>query len=61
MKDPNCKLYPVCNVAPVPIVGFYDHVHLTEDEVKAAIYEGKKKKYFAEKHANYWKEQEAKK
>ena len=36
----------------------YDAVELTEDELKAAILEGKKRKYFREKHADYWQDQE---
>jgi len=29
-------------------------VELTEDELREAILEGKRKKYFKEKHADYW-------
>ena len=36
----------------------YDAVELTEDELKAAILEGKKRKYFREKHADYWQDHE---
>jgi hypothetical protein len=39
----------------------YDHIELTEDEVKEAIRQGKIKKYFKEKHQPYWTEQEQKK
>ena len=35
-------------------------IELTEDEIKAAILEGKRKKYFKLKHEDYWKEQEYK-
>jgi len=34
---------------------------LTDEEIKAAIYEAKKKKYFHEKNFPYWNEQEKKK
>jgi hypothetical protein len=34
---------------------------LTDEEVKAAIFEAKKKKYFHEKNFPYWDEQEKKK
>lgn len=34
---------------------------LTEEEIKEAIYQGKKKKYFHEKNKAYWQEQENKK
>lgn len=40
---------------------FYDTVELTEDEIKAAILEGKKKKYFHEKYKDYWEALESKK
>jgi len=32
----------------------YESIELTEEEIKAAIYEAKKKKYFHEKHKEYW-------
>jgi len=35
----------------------YESVELTEEEFIAAILEGKKKKYFRLKNADYWKEQ----
>lgn len=40
---------------------FYDSVELTEEELKAAILEAKKKKYFKIQHAEYWASQESKK
>lgn len=40
---------------------FYDKIELTEEEIKAAILEGKKRKYFKEQHKDYWIEAEAKK
>lgn len=36
----------------------FEAIELTDDEVKEAILEGKKKKYFHEKHSEYWIEQE---
>ncbi len=33
-------------------------VELTPEELEAAIWEGKIKKYFKEKHKHYWDEQE---
>jgi hypothetical protein len=36
----------------------YEKVELTEEEIKAAILEGKKKKYFHEKNKGYWEAQE---
>lgn len=39
----------------------YDSVELTEEETKAAILEAKKKKYFHEKHKDYWEAFESKK
>ena len=36
----------------------YDAIELTEEELKAAILEGKKKKYFHEKNKDYWEKQE---
>ena len=36
----------------------YESIELTEEETKAAILEAKKKKYFHEKHREYWQEQE---
>ncbi len=32
----------------------YEAIELTEDEIKAAILEGKKKKYFYLKTKDYW-------
>lgn len=40
---------------------FYEHIILTEEEIKAAIIEAKVKKYFHEKHKEYWQEKESKK
>lgn len=40
---------------------FFEKVELTEDEIKAAILEGKKRKYFREQHRDYWIEVEKKK
>jgi cytochrome b subunit of formate dehydrogenase len=36
----------------------FNSIELTPEEIKEALYEGKKKKYFREKHAPYWQEQE---
>ena len=36
----------------------YDSIELTEEEIAAAILEGKKRKYFHTKHAEYWAAQE---
>lgn len=38
---------------------FYEHIILTEEEIKAAIIEAKVKKYFHEKHKDYWESQES--
>ena len=38
----------------------YEEIQLTEDELKLAILEGKKKKYFSQKHSQYWIDQEQK-
>lgn len=35
-----------------------ESVVLTEEELKEAITEGKRKKYFKEKHKTYWHDQE---
>lgn len=32
----------------------YDEVHLTDEEIKEALLEGRKKKFFKEKHRDYW-------
>ena len=32
----------------------YEKIELTEEEIKEALFEGKKKKYFKEKHKNHW-------
>lgn len=32
----------------------YEEVQLTEQEIKAAILEAKKKKWFKEKHSEHW-------
>lgn len=40
---------------------FYESIELTDEELKAAILEGKKKKYFKEQHKDYWIEAEKKK
>lgn len=41
---------------------FYDNQPpLNEAELKAAILEGKKRRYFHEKHRDYWQEKEEKK
>ena len=37
---------------------FYDNITLTEEELKEAIVEGKKRKYFKEKNKEYWQSQE---
>lgn len=39
---------------------FYENIALTEEEIQEAIREAKRKKYFRELHAPYWKEQEEK-
>jgi hypothetical protein len=39
---------------------FYRNIELTPEEIEEAIFEGKKKKYFREKHKPYWEEQEGK-
>lgn len=39
----------------------YEAVQLTEEEVKQAVLQAKIAKYFREKNAAYWAEQEAKK
>lgn len=39
---------------------FYEKIELTEEEVKDAIYEAKKSKFFREKHKNYWLSKERK-
>jgi hypothetical protein len=39
---------------------FYEKIELTEQEKEAAILEAKVRKYFREKNAKYWAEQEAK-
>ena len=39
----------------------YDSVELNEEEMNAAILEGKKKKYFHEKNKAYWEKLESKK
>lgn len=35
----------------------WDDIVLTEEEKEAAIVEGKKRKYFHEKHKEYWQAQ----
>jgi hypothetical protein len=37
---------------------FYESIELTEEEIREAIFEGKVKKYFREKHKQYWEEKE---
>jgi hypothetical protein len=37
---------------------FYDSITLTEEEIKEALLEGRKKKYFKEKNKEYWEAQE---
>lgn len=37
---------------------FYDKIELTEQEIKEAIHEGKKRKYYKLKNASYWLEQQ---
>lgn len=37
---------------------FYESIQLTEEEIQAAILEGKKRKYFHEKHGKDWEEKE---
>jgi hypothetical protein len=39
----------------------YESIELTEEEIKAAIYEGKKRKYFHERNKDYWQSIESKK
>lgn len=41
-----------------PERSLYDDIELTEDEIHAALLEAKKKKYFHEKHKEYWEAQE---
>jgi protein tyrosine phosphatase len=41
-------------------LSFYDVIELTEQEKEAAILEAKVRKYFREKNAQYWAEQNAK-
>lgn len=36
----------------------YRDIELTHEEIEAAILEGKKRKYFREKHKDYWEEKE---
>jgi hypothetical protein len=36
----------------------YKDIELTPEEIEAALYEGKKKKYFHEKSKEYWQERE---
>jgi hypothetical protein len=36
----------------------YSKVDLTDEEIKAAIFEAKKKKFFSQKHENYWNERD---
>ena len=36
----------------------FESVELTEEEIKAALLEGKKKKWFHEKNKEYWDNQE---
>lgn len=38
----------------------YNSIELTPEEIEAAIMEGKKKKFFRIRNADYWKEQFAK-
>jgi hypothetical protein len=37
---------------------FYDSIELTPEEIEAALFEARVKKYFREKHKAYWEEQE---
>lgn len=37
---------------------FYESIPLTPEEEKEAIFQGKIKKYFYEKHKDYWQEKE---
>lgn len=46
---------------PHPSDSFYESIILTEEEVREAIIEGKKKKYFREKNREYWIEKESEK
>ena len=39
----------------------YDNIELSEDELREAILEAKKKKFFHEKNKEYWEGQEVKK
>lgn len=40
---------------------FYNDIILTEEETREALLEGRIKKYYREKHKQYWEEQEGKK
>lgn len=37
---------------------FYGKIELTPEEITEALLEGKKRKYFREKHKAYWEEME---
>ena len=37
---------------------FYDSITLTEEEIKEALLEGRKKKFFKERSKDYWQAQE---
>lgn len=41
-------------------LGWYEFMELTPEEIKEAIAEGKRKKYFREQNRSYWEGQEAK-
>lgn len=40
---------------------FYEAIELTEEEIKAAILEGKKRKFFKERSKEYWQSLEKEK
>jgi hypothetical protein len=37
---------------------FYSPILLTEEEIEEALHEARKRKYFKEKHKDYWIQQE---
>ena len=37
---------------------FYKSIELSESEIEAALLEARKRKYFKEKHADYWRQME---
>ena len=55
------KLPPMPEITTIQdFVSFYDSIELTEQETKDALLEARKKKYFKEKHREYWASQEKK-